>query len=47
MGFQMGVIAGGSITETDNLDSDGNTSSIMLCNDTSIIRREVSDATFG
>ena len=47
MGFQMGSIASGSIAETDNLDGDGNTSSIMLCNDTSIIRCEATAATFG
>jgi hypothetical protein len=29
------------------LGSNGNTSSIMLCNDTSIIRREGTAATFG
>ena len=47
MGFQMGAIAKHSIAETDNLGSDGNTSSIMLCNDTSIIPREGIAATFG
>jgi hypothetical protein len=47
VGFQMGAIARHSIAETDNLGSGGNTSSIMLCNDTSIIRREGAAATFG
>jgi hypothetical protein len=36
-----------SIAERDNLDSGGNTSSIMLCNGTSIIRRKGPVATFG
>jgi hypothetical protein len=43
----MGAITRRSIAETDNLVSDGNTSSIMLCNGTSIIRREGDAATFG
>ena len=47
MGFQMGAIAKHSIAETDNLGSSGNTSSIMLCNDASIIRGEGTAATFG
>jgi hypothetical protein len=42
----MGAIAPRSIAEGDNLGGDGNTSSIMLCNGTSIIRRKGPAATF-
>jgi hypothetical protein len=43
----MGAIAMHSIVEADNLGSGSNTSSIMLCNGTSIIRRKGAAATFG
>jgi hypothetical protein len=42
----MGAIVALSTVKADNLASDGNTSSIMLCNGASIIHREGLAATF-
>jgi hypothetical protein len=43
----MGAIAVRSIVDEDDLGSDGNISSIMLCNGASIIRGKGPAATFG